>query len=67
MLGTGKTTVARVFAKILHKLELIATDRIVETSGLEMTGQFIGQTKEKVKEILGQAKGSVLFGNLHLI
>jgi len=59
--GTGKTTVARVMADILFQLEMIATNRIVETSGLELTGEFIGQTKKKVAEKLGQAKGSILF------
>ncbi|KAI8896071.1 hypothetical protein BC833DRAFT_599019, partial [Globomyces pollinis-pini] len=59
--GTGKTTVARVMADILFQLEVIATDRIIETSGLALTGEFVGQTKKKVTETLGQAKGSVLF------
>lgn len=66
--GTGKTTVARVMADILFELEIVATKNIVETSGiltlikgLDLTGQYLGQTKSKVNEMLGQAKGSVLF------
>jgi len=48
-------------AKILHGIELIATDTIVETSGLDLTGEYLGQTKKKVEEKMGQAKGGVLF------
>ncbi|KXS21803.1 P-loop containing nucleoside triphosphate hydrolase protein [Gonapodya prolifera JEL478] len=59
--GTGKTTVARVMANILCKFGLIATDRLVETSGLDMTGQYVGQTKTKVTEMMNAARGSVLF------
>ncbi|KAJ3408103.1 hypothetical protein HDV05_005146 [Chytridiales sp. JEL 0842] len=59
--GTGKTTVARAMAKILFQLEVLGTDRIIETSGLDLTGEYLGQTKVKVQEKLGQAKGGVLF------
>ena len=56
-------------ATILFDLELIATDKIVETTGTELTGDFVGQvscnlmeqTKTKVNDLLGRAKGSVLF------
>ncbi|GLD99445.1 hypothetical protein PINS_up008164 [Pythium insidiosum] len=59
--GTGKTTVARVMGKILFRMGLLGTDRVVETSGLNMTGEYVGQTKKKVTEQLGQARGGVLF------
>ena len=39
--GTGKTTVARVMATILHRMGLLGTDRLVETSGLDLTGEFV--------------------------
>lgn len=59
--GTGKTTVARVMAEVLYSLELIPSNIIQETTGLDLTGDFVGQTKTKVNEILRQAKGGVLF------
>lgn len=59
--GTGKTTVARSIAKILYGLGLIPTKNIVETSGLDLTGDFVGHTKTKVTEILREAKGGILF------
>ncbi len=59
--GTGKTTVARVVAKVLYDLGLVSVNRLVETSGLKLTGEFIGQTKTKVEQQLIQARGGVLF------
>ncbi|KAJ3216818.1 hypothetical protein HDU67_008904 [Dinochytrium kinnereticum] len=59
--GTGKTTVARVVAKILYNLKIIGSDRLVETHGLGLTGEYIGQTKKKVEEKLQEAKGGCLF------
>ncbi|RLN36908.1 hypothetical protein BBO99_00005556 [Phytophthora kernoviae] len=59
--GTGKTTVARVMAHILHAIGVLATTKLVETSGLDLTAQYVGQTKQKVTEKLGEAKGGLLF------
>ncbi|ETI29722.1 hypothetical protein L914_21561 [Phytophthora nicotianae] len=59
--GTGKTTVARVMAEILHGMGVLATSKLVETSGLELTAEYLGQTKKKVTEKLGEAKGGLLF------
>jgi len=59
--GTGKTTVARVMAKILFDLRLLGKNHVQETSGLNLTGEYVGQTKKKVEEQLDAAKGGVLF------
>lgn len=59
--GTGKTTVARAVAKIFHRMGILATDKLVETSGLNLTGEYVGQTKKRVEDQLGQARGGVLF------
>ncbi|KAI8855089.1 P-loop containing nucleoside triphosphate hydrolase protein [Chytridium lagenaria] len=59
--GTGKTTVARVVAKILFNLKIIGTNRLVETTGLGLTAEYIGQTKTRVEEKLKEAKGGCLF------
>ena len=48
-------------AKILYRLDILDTDRLVETSGLNLTGQYVGQTKTKVQDQLGAAKGGILF------
>ncbi|KAL4165528.1 hypothetical protein KRP22_014238 [Phytophthora ramorum] len=59
--GTGKTTVARAMAQILHGMGVLATTKLVETSGLDLTAQYVGQTKQKVTDKLGEAKGGLLF------
>jgi len=59
--GCGKTTVARAIAKVLFGLELKASDKIIETSAMELTAEYTGQTKKKVERQLQDAKGGVLF------
>ena len=59
--GTGKTTVARLMADMLYATGIIASDMIVETSGLDMTGSYTGQTKDKVRKLMDEARGGVLF------
>ncbi|ORY39360.1 hypothetical protein BCR33DRAFT_788369 [Rhizoclosmatium globosum] len=59
--GTGKTTVARVMAQVLFEMGILSTNRLVETSGLGLTGEFVGHTKKRVEEKLGEARGGVLF------
>jgi AAA+ superfamily predicted ATPase len=59
--GTGKTTVARTMAKIFHRMGILASDKLVETSGLNLTGEYLGHTKKRVEDQLGQARGGVLF------
>jgi hypothetical protein len=59
--GTGKTTIAKLFGKILHGFGLLATPDVKVTSALDLTGQYVGQTKEKVQEMMSAARGSVLF------
>eukprot|EP00956_Cyclotella_meneghiniana_P042881 scaffold249342_cov62-Cyclotella_meneghiniana.AAC.2 len=59
--GTGKTTVARVMSKILYDLNLTGRNHVEETSGLEMQGQYLGQTQVQVRSLLDKAKGGVLF------
>jgi hypothetical protein len=48
-------------AKFMHSLGLIATDRVVEVAGLDLTGEFMGHTKKKVQEKMNEARGGVLF------
>ena len=59
--GTGKTTVARVMATILHALGVLPGDRVVETTASDLKGQFIGQAQQRVKDKMREAKGNVLF------
>ena len=59
--GTGKTTVARKMAALLHSFGLLPTDKLVETSALDLTGEFVGQSKSKMQDKMDEARGGVLF------
>ncbi len=59
--GTGKTTVARILAKIYHRMGLLSSGHLVEVGRNELIGQYIGQTAPKVVEIIQKARGGVLF------
>lgn len=59
--GTGKTTIARKIARYLHAFGVLPTDRFVERNGLEMKGQYVGQTAPTVKAAIADAMGGCLF------
>ena len=59
--GTGKTTVARILGKLYHAMQLLPSDKVIETAGLDMTAGYVGQTKDKVNELCDKAMGGVLF------
>lgn len=59
--GTGKTTVARLVAKIYKELGLLSKGNLVETDRSGLVAGYIGQTAIKVKEVTDRAIGGVLF------
>jgi SpoVK/Ycf46/Vps4 family AAA+-type ATPase len=50
--GTGKTSSARYLGHLLHKAGLLAQGQVKETTGEELVGSFVGQTKDKVRALL---------------
>lgn len=59
--GTGKTTVARIIAKVLCGLGIVGTKNVVEVSGRELLGQYVGHSEENLRQALARAKNGVLF------
>ncbi|MCR5502310.1 MAG: AAA family ATPase [Lachnospiraceae bacterium] len=60
--GTGKTTVCRLVARLYAALGLLKySDRIVEVSGKDFIGEYVGKTEGRVKDIVQKAEGGVLY------
>ena len=59
--GTGKTTVARIVGRIYQKIGLLSKGHFVEVSRTDLIAGYQGQTALKVKKVIEQAKGGVLF------
>lgn len=59
--GTGKTTVARLIAKIYHRLGVLSKGHLVEVDRSGLVAGYVGHTALKVNEVVAKAKGGVLF------
>lgn len=59
--GTGKTTIARVVAKIYCGLGLLKTANVLETSRKDFVGEHLGSTAIKTTALIDRAMDGVLF------
>ena len=59
--GTGKTTVARIFAKIFRALGILEKGHLVEVDREGLVAGFSGQTAIKTADVIEKALGGVLF------
>ncbi len=59
--GTGKTTVARLTAEILHSIGFIQENKLVVCSAKDLIGEYMGQTTPKTAKKCEEAYNGVLF------
>lgn len=59
--GTGKTTVARILARIYRDLGVVSKGHLVETDRNGLIGSYVGQTGPKTNALIDSALGGVLF------
>ncbi len=59
--GTGKTTVARILAKIYKALGILERGHMVETDRQGLVAGYVGQSALKTSEKIDEAIGGVLF------
>ncbi len=59
--GTAKTTVARLFAKIMKENNLLSKGNLIEAGRGDLVGKYVGWTAPKIQKKFKEAQGSVLF------
>ena len=59
--GTGKTTIARIMARIYHSLGILSRGHLVEVDRSGLVAGYVGQTALKTQKVIEKAMGGVLF------
>jgi SpoVK/Ycf46/Vps4 family AAA+-type ATPase len=59
--GTGKTTVARLVAKLYYHMGILPQGQLVEADRSTLVAGYLGQTAIKTQKVIQQAMGGVLF------
>ena len=59
--GTGKTTVARILARLYKEIGVLSKGQLVETDRSGLVAGYVGQTALKTQEKIQEALGGILF------
>lgn len=59
--GTGKTTVARLVARLYYQMGILPKGQLVETDRSALVAGYLGQTAIKTQKVIQSAMGGVLF------
>lgn len=59
--GVGKTTVARLYGRILKDLKVLPGGQLEEQKMSSLTGKYLGHSEIKTAEAIERAQGGVLF------
>jgi len=59
--GTGKTTVAKLYAQLLHLTKFLTKGELIDKKASDFVGSHEGDTQAKVNQHFADAQGSVLF------
>jgi ATP-dependent Lon protease len=57
--GTGKTTVARIMAKIYRALGVLSKGHLVEVDARSLVAEYVGQTAKRTQDVIDKAQGGV--------
>ncbi|MGW0502848.1 right-handed parallel beta-helix repeat-containing protein [Micromonospora sp. NPDC003241] len=59
--GTGKTTVARLYGRLIAALGMLERGHLVEADRTTMVGEYVGHTGPRTQAVFRRALGGVLF------